>query len=465
MRNFTILILLLLSSILFASQLGVFVDSNRFFGFEDKTQVEINYSLPYNAVDFVKQQYGYEAEIFVDISIMRGEKLIKNDSFTNKVIIRDATKVFSDEMYLDKITLTLPALDFHFSVDFIDVHTESSYLWEYDLIPLDIDGLLSDLELSSYVKKDTTDYLVKFHRGDELFQVKPNHTFRAENGYFEYFQQLRNFFEDENGKYQLEQEILVKSGDTLIDSIKNELSGEIADIISIQDSILIEGYEDGYYTLIMNYRDKIAYRRETVEDFFCVKSRKSVNIRLFPELEDDIKLVSYFMNSSEKNVFKTLNLEGKSNYLNKFWNSQDPNPATEENEFLNQVKSRIQYANQFYSHFKPGWTSDMGRIFIKCGKPYEIRKLTTNLGENEFSESSDYSQDERATAYYYNKYTVKNYEIWKYRMDRNTTYIFIDQLTSGDYKLIYSSDDNDGETTLVDWGKYLGYDFDERLLE
>lgn len=465
MRNFTIGFFLLICSMLFAGQLGVYVDSNRFFGSDNKTMVEINYSFPYNAVDFIKQQYGYEAEIFVDISIMTGEKLIKNDSFTNKVIISEATKVFSDEEYLDKITLTLPGYDFHLLVEFTDVHTESSYLWEYDFVPLDIDGLLSDLELSSFVKVDTTDYLVKFHRGDKLYQVKPNHTFRTEIGYIEYFQQIRNLFEDENGKYQLVQEILVKSADTIIDSIYNEFSGEIADIITIEDSLMIQDYEDGYYSLIITYRDKITYKREQVEDFFCVKSRKSADIRLFPELEDDIKLVSYFMNSSEKNVFKTLNNEGKSNYLNKFWNSQDPNPATEENEFLDQVKSRIQYANQFYSHFKPGWTSDMGRIYIKYGKPYEIRKLTTNLGENEFSESADYSYDERATAYYYNKYTVKNYEIWKYRFDRNANYIFIDLLTSGDYKLIYSSDDNDGENTLADWKKYLGYDFDERLLD
>jgi len=459
MRNFTIGFFLLISSILFAGQLGVYVDSNRFFGPDNKTLVEINYSFPYNAVDFIKQQYGYEAEIFVDISVRAGEKLIKTDSITNKVIIREATKAFSDEQYLDKIILTLGNYDLQLSVEFVDVHTESSYLWEYDFVPLDIDGLLSDLELSSFVKKDTTGYLEKFHRGNYLYQVKPNHTFREENGYLEYFQQIRNLFEDENGKYQLEQEILVKSGDTLIDSMKKELSGEIADIISVHDSILIEGYEDGYYSLIISYRDKITYKQEQVEDYFCVKSRKSANIRLFPELEDDIKLVSYFMNTNEKKVFKTLTTEGKSNYLNKFWLSQDPNIATNENEFLDLVRNRILYANQFFTHFKPGWTTDMGRIYIKYGKPYEIRKMTTNLGEHEFSDIID-SPDQN-----FNRGVTKNYEIWKYRMSKIANYIFIDLITSGDYKLIYSSDDDDGETTYFNWKEYLGNDFDERLLD
>jgi GWxTD domain-containing protein len=459
MRTCIIVILLLLCGMVFGGQLGVRVDSNRFFGEKGKTQVEINYSFPYNAVDFIKQDYGYESEIFVEITIKRAEKLIKSDSFTNKVIISSAAKVFSDEEYLDKITLTLPEISFQLAVEFIDVHTESSFLWEYEFIPLDEDILVSDLELSSYVKVDTTDYLQKFHRGEYLYHVKPNHTFRSENGYFDYYHQLSNLFEDENDKYQLEQEIIVKSGDTVVDSICNDLSGDIANNVIIQDRLEISDYEDGYYELIIKYRDKIAYRKAVIEDYFCVNSQKSAVVRLFPELEDDIKLASYFMNTNEKKVFKTLTDDGKSNYLNKFWLLQDPNPATMENEFINLVRNRILYSNQFFTHFRPGWTTDKGRIYIKYGKPYEIRKMTTNLGEHEFSEVIDRPEQN------FNRGVVKNYDIWKYRLNKNANYIFIDKLTSGDYKLIYSSDDNDGEITQSNWMEYLGSDFDERLLD
>jgi len=459
MRTYIIAILLLISSMVFGGQLGVQVDSNRFYGEDGGTQVEINYSFPYNAVDFIRQEYGYESEIYVEITISRAEEVIKSDSFTNKVIISNAAKVFSDEEYLDKITLTLPGASFQLAVEFIDVHTENSFLWEYEFMPLDADGLVSDLELSNYVKVDTTDYLQKFHRGEYLYQVKPNHTFRSENGYFDYYHQMSNLFEDENGKYQLEQEIIVKSEETVVDSIWSELSGDYEDIVKIQGRLEISKYEDGYYELIIKYRDKIAYRKALIEDYFCIKSQKSAVVRLFPELEDDIKLASYFMNTNEKKVFKTLTTEGKSNYLNKFWLSQDPNQATKENEFIDLVRNRILYANQFFTHFKPGWTSDKGRIYIKYGKPYEIRKMTTNLGEHEFSDIIDRSEQN------FNSGVVKNYEIWKYRMKKNANYILIDMLTSGDYKLIYSSDDNDGEITYSNWMEYLGSDFDERLLD
>ncbi len=452
-------VIFVLSAMLFAGELGVFVDSNRFYTDQGKNQVEINYSFPYNAVDFIKGDYGLEAEIFVDIAIKRNDKTASGDSFTNKIIISDATKAFSEEEYLDKITLTLPGYEFLLEVEFIDVHTENSYLWKSVFLPLDRDGLVSDLELSSYVKVDSTDYLVKFHRGDYLYNVKPNHTFHKEMGYIDYYQQVQNLFEDDNGKYELEQDILIKSGETLIDSIRHEYSDAYQDIIILQDRIDISKYEDGYYNLIIKYRDKLTLKRDQVEDYFCINSRKTASVRLFADLEDDIKLASYFMNTNEKNIFKTLSLEGKSNYLNKFWEAQNPDPTTEKNEFLDQVKDRILYANQFFSHFKPGWTTDIGRIYIKYGKPYEIRKMTTNLGEHEFSNIIN-SSDQN-----FNSGVVKNYEIWKYRMTKNANYIFIDMLTSGDYKLIYSSDDNDGETTYSNWKEYLGNDFDERLLE
>jgi GWxTD domain-containing protein len=465
MKTGIIILIALSGCLISAGELGIFIDSNRFFGAGGNVQFEINYSFPYHAVDFMKGDYGPEAEVFVDIAIKRGEKLVSSDSFTNKIIISDPVKAYSAEEYLDKITITLPVYNFELEIEFIDVHTENSYVWKSTFEPLDPAGMVSDLELSAYVKADTTEHLAKFHRNGRFFKVMPNHTFQNETGSFSYYQQLRDLFEDDAGNYQLEQDIIISSEGILVDSIHNSLSGRNSDIVELEGTIPVAELEEGYYELMVKYKDAITGRQDRSEDYFCLNTRSQQTVRLFPELEDDIKLASYFLNTNEKSVLKTLTLEGKENYLNRFWNSRDPNPASPENEFLEQVKERVHYANQFFSHFKPGWTTDMGRIYIKYGKPYEIRKLTTNLGEHEFSESKDYSYDERASAYYYNKYTVKNYEIWKYRMQRNANYIFFDVLTSGDYKLIYSSDDNDGENSLTDWKSYLGYDFDERLLD
>jgi len=129
--------------------------------------------------------------------------------------------------------------------------------------------------------------------------------------------------------------------------------------------------------------------------------------------------------------------------LERFWFTRDSNPATEKNEFLEEIKERIAYCNLHFSHFKDGWETDMGRIYIRNGKADEVIKANTGLNA---------------------RYIQRDYQIWKYRMDKNITYIFLDLQTSGNFKIIYS--DNDfHETSWQNFDSYLGDDFDWSLIE
>ncbi len=46
---------------------------------------------------------------------------------------------------------------------------------------------------------------------------------------------------------------------------------------------------------------------------------------------------------------------------------------------------RIDYANRNFTHFKQGWTSDMGRIYIRNGPPDDIQRDTSS-DESRFCE-------------------------------------------------------------------------------
>ena len=164
--------------------------------------------------------------------------------------------------------------------------------------------------------------------------------------------------------------------------------------------------------------------------------------RVFTNLDDEYKLVSYFFTSNQRKYYKSLDDDGKKRYLEAFWAAQDTNPATEKNEFLEVIKTRIAYCNDYFTHFYPGWTTDRGRIYIKHGEPYEILDETTGT---------------RA------KYARKDFQIWKYRIREYLTYIFIDLQQHGDYRLIFS-DGDDSEGSWADWHMYLGEDFDEGIL-
>ncbi len=164
---------------------------------------------------------------------------------------------------------------------------------------------------------------------------------------------------------------------------------------------------------------------------------------VFDNLKEEYKLVSYFFSTNQRRYYKKLDKENKWDYISAFWKAQDPIPATEENEFVDKLIARIEYCNQHYSHFKDGWKTDMGRISIKYGKPFEILKLKTGTDT---------------------KYTQKDYQIWKYRIADFRTYIFIDLQQNGDYRLIYS-DGDEREGSWADWQSHVGSDFDEGLLQ
>ncbi len=165
---------------------------------------------------------------------------------------------------------------------------------------------------------------------------------------------------------------------------------------------------------------------------------------VFSDLKDEYKLVSYFLNTNQKRYYEKLDIENKWEYLSTFWKVQDPNPETEDNEFLLEIIHRIKYSNKHFSHFKKGWKTDMGKIYIKHGEPFEILELT-NTGS-------------------YVKLALREYQIWKYRISSFQTFLFIDPQQHRDFRLVFS-DGDEQEGSWANLRDYLGTDFDATLLQ
>jgi len=164
---------------------------------------------------------------------------------------------------------------------------------------------------------------------------------------------------------------------------------------------------------------------------------------VFDNLKEEYKLVSYFISTNQRRYYRKLDEKNKWEYISAFWKAQDPNPATESNEFLLEIKARIEYCNQHFSHFNKGWETDTGKVYIKYGKPFEVLKLNTGSGT---------------------KFAQKEYQIWKYRIKSYRTFIFIDLHQNESYRLIFS--DGDGtEGSWADWRSCLGNNFSEDLLQ
>jgi len=425
-----------------AEELNVIVDNNRFLDISNNTILEINYQVPYNELQFEKTELGFEALLDVKISISKSGKELHKQEFTNNIIVTEHDKTLSDQSFKDKISITLSKSGFLISVIFISKKKKKK--WEYEFEILSRESLVSDLEFSSFVIADTTDYLQKFHRDGKLFIVNPSHIFELQTNekIFLYYE-LQNFFTNENNELDFSENIYLIRKEETIDKIESKIKREAAEKIYQIKEIDFSSFKPGLYDLRLEIIDNVTGIKQTREDFFCIKEKISRTPRIFPELEDEFRLIRYFLSSAEQKRWKNLSENGKLNYLERFWFTRDSNPATEKNEFLEEIKERIAYCNLHFSHFKDGWKTDMGRIYIRNGKPDEVIKANTGLNA---------------------RYIQRDYQIWKYRMDQIRTYIFLDLQTSGNFKIIYI--DNDfNETSWQNLDKYLGDDFDWSLIE
>jgi len=99
--------------------------------------------------------------------------------------------------------------------------------------------------------------------------------------------------------------------------------------------------------------------------------------------QDWLDLVAYIIAPIEKDVFLRLASErDRDIFIDTFWKQRDPTPGTPENEFKEEHLKRVAYANKFYGRgtTRPGWKTDMGRIYITLGAPASIEHFEPTLG-------------------------------------------------------------------------------------
>ncbi|MCL5033772.1 MAG: GWxTD domain-containing protein [Bacteroidetes bacterium] len=99
----------------------------------------------------------------------------------------------------------------------------------------------------------------------------------------------------------------------------------------------------------------------------------------------------------------------------RFWQGHNPNPSSKHNPVLEEYYNRVVYANEHFAHYRAGWKSDMGMIYILMGPPNSVDRHPFNIDS-------------------------KPYEVWHY-FQRNRHFVFIDQTGFGDYRLLLPTSD------------------------
>jgi GWxTD domain-containing protein len=151
--------------------------------------------------------------------------------------------------------------------------------------------------------------------------------------------------------------------------------------------------------------------------------------------------VVYIITPKERDVFRKLETDKERDiFIEAFWKHRDPTPGTPQNEFKDEHYKRIKYANEYFSRGtpRPGWMTDMGKIYIVLGPPRNIEDHDTINGV----------------------YPVR---IWSYDGDpayglpTGFNIIFFKKRGMGEY-VLYSPVDDGPESLIADWGTDLTSD-------
>ncbi|MBN2461066.1 MAG: GWxTD domain-containing protein [Candidatus Cloacimonetes bacterium] len=425
-----------------SAEITLFVDAINFLDYENNTLLTVIYQVPYNQLQFVRTDIGFLADLKVNFEIFREDSLVYDKNFTNKIIVTAEDVTYTEEGYTDKISITLSRGGYRIQLVFTDLNSLETGAWSKLCELLPENAMISEIEFSHDVRADTTISQDKFHRGDQLFFPEPDHIFNLDRTQTMYiYYEFQNFSHGENGNTDLLENLVISRDDVILQEIPDRILSDKEWLPRLK-RIDLSSLESGLYKLDVVLRDNISGREETRSDLFSVMVKKQKKQHMFTDSEEEYQLMRYFWHSSQLKNWKELSQDGKANLVDRFWSSFDPDPFTTENEFFLEIKKRIEYCNNFFSHFADGWTTDRGRIYIRQGAPDETRDLTTGLNT---------------------RLGTKDLTIWKYRGKKNLTYLFLDVQTSGNFKLIYAEND-DLESSLSDWESYLGEDFDYDLL-
>jgi GWxTD domain-containing protein len=421
-------------------RLGMFVETKRYLDENNNTKFVIDYQVPYKNLIFMTRDNTFFAELKVTLSISIEDSVLVTKEFTNNIgVTRKHDVTTSNKSYLDRIALTLAKAGYVLDIRFEDINSDKSFAWSYTTELISPDEKLSDLELLSAVTPDTLFYSQKFQRGNRIHLPEPSGFISREVYDSVYFYSEAYNVTGLDSKAVLT--IIQDDNSVLINTYRIQKPSACQQLLF---PFSIVSMNPGQYIAIIEFTDNNTTYSRSYD--FVITEQQDQQFFIFSDPDDEFQLIRYIASPKAAGSWKSMSKEAKRRYVSNFWIGVAGMRNQSVEEVLKIYRDRVDYSNAKFSHFARGWKSDMGRIHIRNGVPGDIEGAVESLT----------SSDET-------RFVRKDYQIWKYYGQNKAVYLFVDIQMNGNYKLVYSKNDEQ-ESTLPDWKKYLGSDFDESML-
>lgn len=427
-------------------QASLALEVNRYYGDHERALVEGAVEVPFTLMTFTSGGESLQAKAKVEVEIVKtgGEQVYHTERDIHPEAANEAMARSDRVSTIETFAIYAPPGDYVATGRITDLTSQQSYEMTTPLVvplerPFFSDALLSN-RVQKNVQLEEGSYL-PYLIGTTMFNPNPRNVFYKDSPLLYFYYEINPEVEGgEESMHELQMLVLDANGETvknLGDRAIKVSEGQNFDLGAFN----IAGLLPGEYVLEVRCSTCEAGTQLvagfTVREPLDQLARNQLLGRTPPaerpapryyagftpaQVDSVAKVMDVWFSNQQRQLLKTLNNEGKIEFLNRFWASLDADPSigdpdTEENEPKIVFEQRIAYADQVFSSSQMlGRDTDRGRIYILYGEPTER-----------------FDRPYEAT--------VGPYEIWNYT-GHGDTFAFGDFARDGRYRLIYSTNRN-----------------------
>ncbi|MDP1994689.1 MAG: GWxTD domain-containing protein [Ignavibacteria bacterium] len=437
MKKFLLLLVFCLIPLISQKKISLEFDYATFRYDSTEKYVEIYYSIQQASLLPIKSDSLYVVEALVNITFVDSAsgKVVQQKDWRVKNEVNDSLELLKNINLIGVVGVSFLPGKYILTISASDIHNQENKISlkeKLNLLPIPNKTFsISDIQLASRIIQDSGNSESIFYKNTVEVIPAPNLLFGENQPVVYYYNELYNL-QTATGHVDLHAFVYNASGNVVF-SKKKTFSNRTESRVEV-NTINISKMPTGAYTLVLVAADSAASKKVYSSKKFFVYNPAIADTSFKPMGNSDFMASQFAIFSIEEcnHLFakskylatrneveqfsKISSVEGKREYLYKFWKGRDEVTETPENETFMNYFSRVELANQKYSAMKKeGWKTDRGRVFLLYGEPSEVER-------------------------YPNQLDSKPYEIWQYHnLEGGVIFVFADLTGFSDYQLINST--------------------------
>ncbi len=446
-------------STVFAGGIPVNLDVAQFQDPNQRSYLEIYYSIPQGVVAYqAGEDGGFTCQVVMDLQIYQGEKLWSSKLWKIEKLFADTSEMDPNAHFVDVFRYMIDKpVSYRIAIRAKDLNkpeTMDSVSTVFDCVMFSPEKLeISDIELASQISRAAPEANNIFLKS--VYEVIPNPSGLYGEGaselfyYFEAYNlqtlsgktyKTQTFVKDMEGRVvptvagatRTKKKLHNTSVEMGKLDVANVPTGKYVLVYGILDSAeqVVKMKEKPFFVFNPSVSRQVLASSETVSDD-DLGPLQSLSEK---ELDREFEQMQYITNDEDRKFYKNLSTpQAKRKFIYSIWqNPRIPYPASTGFPYRDNYFLRVKNADaNFSSVFRPGWKSDRGRVFILYGPPTNVERFPSSQ-------------------------TTLPYEIWTYdylQGQAAVTFVFSDFTGFNKYELLHST--LRGELQQPDWQRLI----------